>query len=45
MLGRLGRLRRDEFELDDARYSELIEAVARWREEALLIADPLPAPE
>jgi hypothetical protein len=45
MLGRLGRLRREEFDLDDARYSELIEAVARWRTEALLIADRLPPPE
>jgi hypothetical protein len=35
MLGRFGRLRRDEFELDDARYGQLRSAVERWRERAI----------
>jgi len=35
MLGRFGRLRRDEFELDDARYERLTHEVERWRERAL----------
>jgi hypothetical protein len=35
MLGRLDRLRRDEFELDDAEYEQLRSAVNRWRERAL----------
>jgi Nucleotidyl transferase AbiEii toxin, Type IV TA system len=35
MLGRVGRLRRDEFELDDAEYEQLRGAVDLWRERAL----------
>jgi hypothetical protein len=35
MLGRLDRLRRDEFELDDAEYEQLRAAVRRWHERAL----------
>jgi hypothetical protein len=35
MLGRFDRLRRDEFELDDAEYGELLGAVRRWRERTL----------
>jgi hypothetical protein len=35
MLGRLDRLRRDEFELDDAEYEQLRGAVRRWHERAL----------
>jgi hypothetical protein len=35
MLARFQRLRRDEFELDDARYEQLGRDVARWRERAL----------
>jgi hypothetical protein len=35
MLWRFGRLRRDEFELDDAGYEQLRSAVQRWRERAL----------
>src|SRR5262245_8207714 len=35
MLGRFGRLRRDEFELDDAGYEELRSAVEHWRKRAL----------
>lgn len=38
MLGRFGRLRRDEFELDDARYEQLAREVQRWRERALELA-------
>jgi hypothetical protein len=38
MLGRFGRLRRDEFELDDARYEQLTHEVERWRERALELA-------
>jgi hypothetical protein len=38
MLGRFGRLRRDEFELDDARYKRLAREVDRWRERALELA-------
>jgi hypothetical protein len=38
MLGRFQRLRRDEFELDDARYAELADEVERWRSRALEIA-------
>jgi hypothetical protein len=38
MLGRFGRLRRDEFELDDARYERLAREVDRWRERALELA-------
>jgi len=37
MLGQFGRLRRDEFELDDARY-ELAHEVDRWRARALELA-------
>ena len=32
MLGRFDRLRRDEFELDDAEFERLRGHVARWRE-------------
>ncbi len=35
MLARFDRLRRDEFELDDARYEELTQAVRRWSATAL----------
>lgn len=38
MLGRFGRLRRAEFELDDARYEQLTHEVERWRERALELA-------
>jgi hypothetical protein len=35
MLGRFGRLRREEFEVDHPRYDELKSEVERWRELAL----------
>jgi hypothetical protein len=35
LLGRFDRLRRDEFELDDAEYEQLRGAVRRWHERAL----------
>jgi hypothetical protein len=35
MLGRFDRLRRDEFDLDDAEYEQLRGAVRRWHERAL----------
>lgn len=38
MLGRFNRLRRDEFELDDARYDQLGGEVDRWRDHALELA-------
>ncbi len=38
MLGRFGRLRRDEFDVDDTRYQELTHAVDRWRTHALELA-------
>jgi hypothetical protein len=38
MLARFDRLRRDEFELDDARYAQLGDEVERWRESALELA-------
>jgi hypothetical protein len=38
MLARFGRLRRDEFDLDDVRYEQLRGDVERWREHALEIA-------
>jgi len=38
MLGGFGRLRREEFELDDARYGQLVHEVERWREYALELA-------
>ena len=38
MLGRFGRLRRDEFDLDDARHEQLGREVARWREQAVELA-------
>ena len=38
MLGRYGRLRRDEFELDNARYEQLADEVDRWRARALELA-------
>ncbi len=38
MLGRFRRLRRDEFELDDARFQQLGRAVERWRESAIELA-------
>jgi Nucleotidyl transferase AbiEii toxin, Type IV TA system len=34
MLGRFGRLRRDEFGLDDTSYGALSSAVGRWRQQA-----------
>ncbi len=39
MLGRFNRLRREEFEFDDARYEELGQKVGRWREQALELGD------
>ena len=39
MLARFGRLRRDEFDLDDASYERLVETVASWRAEARALAD------
>lgn len=38
MLGRFGRLRSEEFGLDDARYEELRREVQGWRERALELA-------
>ncbi len=38
MLGQFGRLRRDEFELDDAEYEQLRRTVERWREQATELA-------
>lgn len=38
MLGAFGRLRREEFELDDTGYEELTRQVDRWRDSALEIA-------
>lgn len=38
MLGQFQRLRRDEFELDDAHYEQLARATERWRERALELA-------
>lgn len=38
MLGRFGRLRRDEFGFDDARYEQLRRDVERWRARALELA-------
>jgi hypothetical protein len=38
MLGHFGRLRRDEFELDDARYQQLVSLVEGWRERARELA-------
>ena len=38
MLARFQRLRRDEFDLDDARYDQLGRDIARWRERALELA-------
>jgi hypothetical protein len=35
MLGRFDRLRRDEFELDEAEFERLRGDVARWRERAV----------
>jgi hypothetical protein len=35
MLGRFSRLRREEFELDDARYEHLADEVGHWREHVL----------
>lgn len=41
MLGRFGRLRRDEFELDDTGYEQLTREAERWRQRALELArDP-----
>ncbi len=34
MLSQFGRLRRDEFELDDAEYEQLRRTVERWHEQA-----------
>jgi hypothetical protein len=39
MLERFPRLRRDEFDVDDARYAEVRRAVARWHDRALEIGD------
>lgn len=41
MLGAFGRLRRDEFELDDARYEQLTIRVDGWRDIALELAQRL----
>lgn len=38
MLDRFGRLRRDEFELDDARYERLTNLVKTWRQQAIDLA-------
>lgn len=38
MLGQFARLRREEFELDDARYEQLRSTVERWREHAIELA-------
>lgn len=38
MLSQFNRLRRDEFELDDAGYEQLREAVERWHEQAIELA-------
>ena len=38
MLGRFGRLRRDEFAIDDDRYAQLGNDVERWRAHALELA-------
>ena len=38
MLAEFRRLRREEFELDDARYEQLGHDVERWRERALELA-------
>jgi hypothetical protein len=38
MLGQFGRLRREEFDLDDAQYEQLRQTVERWREQALELA-------
>jgi hypothetical protein len=44
MLDSFKRLRRDEFDLDDQRYTELTEAISRWRAQALQIARRLEPP-
>jgi hypothetical protein len=41
MLGAFGRLRREEFELDDAGYDRLAVQVERWHEVALELAHRL----
>ncbi len=38
MLSQFGRLRREEFELDDARYEQLRNTVERWRKHAIKLA-------
>lgn len=38
MLDRFGRLRREEFELDDARYEQLVALVKEWRRRAIELA-------
>lgn len=38
MLSHFSRLRREEFELDDARYEQLRKTVERWREHAIKLA-------
>jgi hypothetical protein len=38
MLNQFGRLRRDEFELDDAGYEQLRRTVERWHEQAIELA-------
>jgi hypothetical protein len=46
MLGRFGRLRREEFELDDPSYDKLRAEVDRWREFTLELAlRPPPEPD
>lgn len=46
MLRRFGRLRRDEFELDDPGYDKLTAEVDRWRELTLeLVRRPRPEPD
>jgi nucleotidyltransferase AbiEii toxin of type IV toxin-antitoxin system len=39
MLARFGRLRREEFELNDPAYEDLVVAVEKWRQRALAIAE------
>jgi hypothetical protein len=40
MLGQFQRLRRDEFELDEARYEQLASDTERWRERVLELTRP-----
>jgi hypothetical protein len=41
MLGAFGRLRRDEFEVDDPGYERLVEQVEQWRAIAVELAHRL----